>query len=164
MKEENKIKYKKNSMKKIFTVIALSLMCAASFGQFIYKVVDNGFDEPFKKAICYSTSNSPDKGLLCLEEDGRWPFLYIAGSYFCGDECVVDISFNNGNRYRILGKTSESNKTLYLDVPIIQEKYDSLGCPIYNPSVGLPDTLLWDGLFEDIRKCSTIIKKSFFIR
>ena len=144
-------------MKKIFMAIALCLICAVNgFGQFTCKTIDNGFDEPFKKAFCYSSSNSPDKGVLCFEEDIRWPFMYIVGSYFCDDDFIVNIAFDNGNKYNVIGEKSDNSKLVYLSAPTIRQEYDSLGLPIYNPSIGSKNTLLWDDLFEDIKKCSTI--------
>lgn len=136
-------------MKKFLMAIALCLVCAANvFGQFTYKVVDNGFDEPFKKAICYSTQNSPDKGLLCFEEGDEHPFIYIAGSYFCDDSFFIDCSFDNGDKFRLYGDCSSDSKDVFIREPKDVEGF-------YARHLNYTDEV-WENFWKDMRCCSLV--------
>ena len=133
-------------MKKILVVLMMCIVSIMSFGQFSYKVVNNGFDEPFKKAICYSASNSPDKGILSLEEGVTNPRLYITGLYFCDDVFLVEASFDNNHRYCLSGKKSSNSKYIHIEPYCMEFIMDnSLLCHEE-----------WDNFWNDMKNCSIV--------
>ena len=132
-------------MKKIIMAIALCLVCASCFGQFICKTIDNGFDEPFKKAICYSTPDSPDKGSLCFEEKFAHPYTYITGSYFCDDVLLIDVSFDNGNKYLLSGEKGKKSNFVHI-VPY---------CTRFNMETEECHKE-WEEFWNDMKTCSVV--------
>ena len=119
----------------------------AAFSQFQYRLIDDGKGCAFKKSYCASMDKSPDKGYLCLEEDIRYPYIYIAGTYFCDSYYFVRVSFNNGNIYELGGKTSSDNIYVVLRPPHIKADYDS---------DEQYDMTAWDMFFNDLKQCTFV--------
>ncbi len=99
-------------MKNILLILLLLLILNVN-AQWVNKIVDNDFDEPYR--ICYTATNN--NGYLKLENiDGSISF-YIKGGYYCDDSPVVDLSFvvkGVTKKYSINATTSESNDIVWL--------------------------------------------------
>jgi hypothetical protein len=100
-------------MKTLLITIGLALSYTAS-AQWIYKTVNNGFDDPYKIAHTDLVQNE----FLKLENyDNRISF-YIDNLYICDETVNVDISFLvNGvyQKYNIENcSISEDNETVFL--------------------------------------------------
>jgi hypothetical protein len=135
-------------MKKIFSILVITLVVMNCFGQFTCKTVDNGFDEPFKKALCYTSANSPDKGILCMEEQEEYPFIYIYGSYFCDDSFFIDCSFDNGDKFKLYGDAGSDSKYVIIRNPKDVEDFYANYID-YTAEV-------WEKFWEDMKKCATV--------
>jgi len=101
-------------MKKVFMMIAI-IICfvSVSFGQWNYKNVDNGLDEPYKISYVSGTN----RGYLKLQNDGCVTELVLFGSYFCDDFPTVDISFLVNGEYKkmnLTGSKSTDSKAIFI--------------------------------------------------
>jgi hypothetical protein len=98
-------------MRNLMLLAGLLLCSTVSYGQWVYKTVDNGFDAPYK--IAYSGS----KGFIKMENvDGAVSFYIVAG-YTCEDNPTVDISFTTPSGvkvYTVTGTTSSNNEVVFL--------------------------------------------------
>ena len=100
-------------MKKNILTLGALILANVSLAQWTNKIVDNGFDEPYK--ICHTKENN--KAVLKLENtDGEVAF-YLQGGYFCSDVVTVDMSFMvNGvwKKYSTTATKSSDSKALFL--------------------------------------------------
>lgn len=118
-------------MKKLILSVATMLTVNSVIAQWTNKNVDNGFDDPYK--ICYTKENN--NAVLKLENVGGEIAFYIAGTYFCSDEVVVDISFMvNGKwqKYVTNATKNDQSNVLFLidDLSNSEALKDFLNCSI----------------------------------
>lgn len=109
-------------MKKVILTVATVLTVGLVNAQWTKKNVNNGLDEPYK--VCYTETNN--NGFLKLEGDGIRVSFYVAGSYFCEDSPLVDISFlANGKwqRHSVWGNKSTDSKVVFLSFDLENEEY-----------------------------------------
>lgn len=103
-------------------LLLLSMHCALA--QWTYKTVQNGFDDPFRKA--YTQTNNG--GFLAMEEDVEQPLLYLYGTYFCDDLIEVDMVFqtpSGDKKYRLESYKSKDSKILFFDQSLANEEFVS---------------------------------------
>jgi hypothetical protein len=102
-------------MKKIIMMMAIMIcFVCVSFGQWNYKNVDNGLDDPYKISYVSGTN----KGYLKLQNDGCATKLVLFGSYFCDDYPTVDISFLVNGEYtklNLTGSKSTDSKAIFIN-------------------------------------------------
>lgn len=111
-------------MKNLKIMMMTLVMCLIGFtamSQWTYKMIDNNFDEPFKRAYVYDSDN---RGYIILEEglplpmDTTFenmvnvPYIRIMGTYFCDDVAAIDMTLvvkGINKKYILYGSKSEKN-------------------------------------------------------
>ena len=100
-------------MNRLILSVASFMMLSVGHSQGSYKVVNNGFDDPYR--VAYTAVN--DGAILKLEKVGDEVAFYITGGYYCEDYPVVDLVFVvNGQdvKYYCEGSTSNDNSTVFI--------------------------------------------------
>jgi hypothetical protein len=101
-------------MKRTIMMALMICFVCVSFGQWNYKNVDNGLDEPYKISYVSGTN----KGYLKLQNDGCVTKLVLFGNYFCDDFPTVDISFLVNGEYKkmnLTGLKSTDSKAIFIN-------------------------------------------------
>jgi hypothetical protein len=109
-----------NNIKLGAVVLFTCISNIVTLGQWTYEVIDNKFDNKFKKAYTETDNN----GWLMMEvgdpifEDSVWvpkPFLALRGIYFCDDYTYVDIVFivNNVPKKYVFEATKSKDNRIY---------------------------------------------------
>ena len=97
-------------------------MVGVAQAQWVFKKVDNGFDNPYKIAF----TNTNNLGFLKMERYDEGVMLYLQGLHFCVDEEVsVDISLfvnNEWKKYSVPATVSISKEILWLINDIANDK------------------------------------------
>lgn len=112
-------------MKKVILNLAFILTCFMSYSQWIYKTVNNGFDDPYK--IAYTTASNG--AILKLEKVDDAVAFYLTGGYHCEDDPIVDLVFVvNGvdDKYYSQASTSDDRQTVFIiDDILVSNALDS---------------------------------------
>lgn len=109
-------------MKKILTMAVCFIILNTAFGQWVYKEVNNGFDDSYK--IAYSI-NSETQAILKMEKTKNDISLYITGGYFCNEVLLVDVSLKIGDefhKYKFKCFKSRDSKTVFILDDLLSEK------------------------------------------
>jgi len=106
-------------MKKLITILAIILFNSVN-AQWVYKTIDNGFDESFKRAYVADKNNEV---FLTIEEDLSEPFMAILGPYYCDDIAIVEFVFIvNGNKIHFSELAFKTEDNIYYFKSVIWTK------------------------------------------
>jgi hypothetical protein len=93
-------------MKKVILSVASMMMLSVGHSQWSYKMVNNGFDDPYK--VAYTAVN--DGAILKLEKVEDRVAFYIIGRYYCEDYPIVDLVFVvNGQDIKFYCEATKGN-------------------------------------------------------
>lgn len=110
---------------KTITLIFGLFLCFNLSAQWVYKTINDGFDEPYK--IAY-TDNDRAPFLKMEAVDGKIA-LYIKGAYFCDDRISYDFVFTSGEEvYRVsgVGVKNSNSDVLFLTADLLNEEYETV--------------------------------------
>lgn len=107
-------------------ILFLSLFLISSLhGQWVYKTVTDGFDDPYK--IAYT--DNPSGAYLKLENlEGRLVF-YIKGGYYCDENPSYDFVFQLGQEvYKVsgVGIKSDGNDIIFFTPNLLDEEFQTV--------------------------------------
>lgn len=107
-------------------ILFLSLFLISNLhGQWVYKTVTNGFDDPYK--IAYT--DNPSGAYLKLENlEGRLVF-YIKGGYYCDENPSYDFVFQLGQEvYKVsgVGIKSDGNDIIFFTPNLLDEEFQTV--------------------------------------
>lgn len=100
-------------MKKVILSIASMMVLSVGHSQWTYKVVNNGFDDPYR--VAYTAVN--DGAILKLEKVENIVAFYITGGYYCEDYPIVDLVFVvNGEdvKFYCEATTADDRETVFI--------------------------------------------------
>lgn len=100
-------------MKKVILSVASMMMLSVGHSQWTYKVVNNGFDDPYR--VAYTAVN--DGAILKLEKVENIVAFYITGGYYCEDYPIVDLVFVvNGEdiKFYCEATTADDRETVFI--------------------------------------------------
>jgi N-acetylglucosamine-6-phosphate deacetylase len=100
-------------MKKVILSIASMMVLSVGHSQWTYKVVNNGFDDPYR--VAYTAVN--DGAILKLEKVEDAVAFYITGGYYCEDYPIVDLVFVvNGEdiKFYCEATTADDRETVFI--------------------------------------------------
>jgi hypothetical protein len=111
-------------MKTITFILGLFL-CFNLSAQWVYKTINDGFDEPYK--IAYT--DNPVAPFLKMENVDGKVALYLKGGYFCDDRISYDFVFILGDDvYRVsgVGLKNSNSDVLFLTADLLNEEYETV--------------------------------------
>jgi hypothetical protein len=94
-------------MKKVINLVLAVLITGCINAQWSYKLIDNGFDEPYR--IAHTAENNG--AFLKLEKVDTFVIWYIQGGYYCDDKPDIDVVFvvkGVNKKYNLKGTKNEN--------------------------------------------------------
>ena len=110
-------------MKKLFIIFAL-FTAAKSNAQWENKIADNGFDEPYRYAVCYTSDGKNFVKLEKLTDTSVLVVLYEG--YICEERPKVEYSFKVGgltDKYDIYGIRSTDKKRVMMSAVVNESNF-----------------------------------------
>jgi|694.fasta_scaffold10903_25 hypothetical protein len=105
-------------------ILSMALFFVANINaQWSYKLITDGFDDPYKVAYTESDGLS----YLKLEKSEGKLIFFLKGGYFCDNELLVDFVFSTATenyKASLIGQKSESSEIVFFSWDLMNESAD----------------------------------------